>query len=44
MATRNGHVQIKDLIKHGFLSKVERKDKAGWFEIELYNNRRQLYF
>jgi len=54
MATRNGHVQIKDLIKQGklteeksykqgFLSKVERKDKAGFFEIELYNNRVYFY-
>jgi hypothetical protein len=54
MATRNGYVQIKDLIKQGklteeksykqgFLSKVERKDKAGFFEIELHNNRVYFY-
>lgn len=54
MSTRNGHIQVCDLIKQGklseeksykqvFLSKVERKDKAGYFEIELYNNRVYFY-
>ena len=52
MSTKNGYVQISDLIKQGelseeksykqgFLSKV--KDKAGFFEIELYNNRVYFY-
>lgn len=54
MATKNGLVQVADLIKQGllseersfkqgFLSKVERKDKAGFMEIELYNNRVYFY-
>lgn len=54
MATKAGFVQIKDLIKQGllsedrdyeqgFLSKVDRKDKAGYINICMVNNRVYFY-
>lgn len=54
MATRKGYMQICDLIKQGklseereynqgFLSKVERKDKAGYINICMVNNRVYFY-
>lgn len=54
MARQEKEVRISDLIKSGelteektykscFISKVKTRDKFGFYEIELYNNRVYFY-